>query len=42
MEKKKIDYGFQVVKDNYQDLFTDTFINKGIKYIEKYLEAIKN
>ncbi|WPF89247.1 hypothetical protein WEU38_02920 [Cyanobacterium aponinum AL20118] len=40
--KEKIDYGFQVVKDNYQDLFTDTFINKGIKYIEKYLEAIKN
>lgn len=38
--KENIEQGFDFVRENYQDLFTDLFIQKGIKYAEKYLEAI--
>lgn len=40
--KENIDNGFKFVRENYQDLFTDFFIEKGIKYAEKYLEAMNN
>lgn len=40
--KENIEDGFKFVRENYQDLFTDFFIEKGIKYAEKYLEVINN
>jgi hypothetical protein len=32
---------FQVIRDNYQDLFTDFYINKGIRYVQSYLDALE-
>ncbi len=30
---------FTIVQENYVDLFSEYFINKGIKYIERYLDC---
>lgn len=35
--KERMNKCFQILRDNYLDLFTEFFINKGEKYIQPYL-----
>ena len=31
---------FQLIRDNYKDFFTDFYLNKGVKYVQPYLDAL--
>jgi len=40
--QQRMNTSFDIIRDNYLELFTDFYINKGKKYVQPYLNGIDN
>ena len=38
--KERMNQSFQLIRDNYEELFTDFYLRKGVNYVKPYLDAI--
>lgn len=38
--QERMNKAFQLIRDNYKDFFTDFYLNKGVKYVQPYLDAL--
>jgi hypothetical protein len=40
-DQKRVEKSFAIISENYLDLFTKYFINKGMNYIQRYLDCLE-
>ncbi len=38
--QQRMNQSFQIIRDNYQDFFTDFYLKKGVKYVQAYLDTV--